>query len=159
IPGLWQAPTTTVQERQQIVRFLVESITVAVRGQTKWADVAIPWAGGVEGRHTIRRPVQKNEQPRKCQPLPAPIRQLRHTGDTAAAIAARLNAEGLQPPRGSVPFKEHVVQQYLVREGLSRPGVYGRFDAVELGTHEWRFEDLARELRMSTNTLRKWRQR
>ena len=159
IPGLWQAPTTTIQERQQIVRFLVERITVAVRGQTEWADVTIRWAGGIESRHTIRRPVQKYEQLSNCQLLRARIRDLRQTGATAAAIAARLNAEGFQPPRGSVPFKEHVVQQYLVREGLSRPGVYGRFDAVELGPHEWRFEDLARELRMSTTTLRKWRQR
>src|SRR5262249_10090712 len=95
-------------------------------------------AGGIERRHTIRRPVQKYEQLSNCQLLRARIRDLRQTGATAAAIAARLNAEGFQPPRGSVPFKEHVVQQYLVREGLSRPGVYGRFDAVELGPHEWR---------------------
>src|SRR5262249_10550962 len=144
IPGLWQAPTTTIQERQQIVRFLVERISVAVRGQTEWADVTIRWGGGIEARHTIRRPDQKYEQLSNCQLLRARIRDLRQTGATAAAIAARLNAEGFQPPRGSVPFKEHVVQQYLVREGLSRPGVYGRFDAVELGPHEWRVGGLVR---------------
>ncbi len=62
IPGLWRAPTTTTQERQQIVRCLVERITVAIRGESEWVDVTIRWAGGLESRHEIRRPVKKYEQ-------------------------------------------------------------------------------------------------
>ncbi len=38
IPGLWRAPTTTTQERQQIVRCLVERITVAIRGESEWVE-------------------------------------------------------------------------------------------------------------------------
>jgi DNA invertase Pin-like site-specific DNA recombinase len=159
IPGLWHASTTTIQERQQIVRFLVERITVVLRGQTEWADVTIRWAGGMESRHTIRRPVQKYAQLSNYQLFRARLVELRRTGATAAAIAERLNAEGFQHPRGSVQFNRHVINQCLAREGLSGAGANRRTTARDLGPHEWRLDDLARELKMSANTLREWGRR
>ena len=62
IPALWHSSSTTIQERQKIVRCLVERITVAVRGRTEWVDVTIRWAGGMESRHEFRRPVTTYEQ-------------------------------------------------------------------------------------------------
>ena len=62
IPALWHSPSTTIQERQTIIRCLVERITVAVRGKTEWVDVTMRWAGGMESRHELRRPVRKYEQ-------------------------------------------------------------------------------------------------
>ena len=62
IPAPWRAKTTTVQDRQEVVRHLVERVVVAVQGETEWVDVAIHWAGGFVSRHEVRRPVSRVEQ-------------------------------------------------------------------------------------------------
>jgi hypothetical protein len=45
LPALWRA-ATTVQDRQEVVRHLVERVVVAIPGETEWVDVAIHWAAG-----------------------------------------------------------------------------------------------------------------
>jgi hypothetical protein len=34
VPALWSSPTTTAEERQEIVRLLIERVIVAVEGNT-----------------------------------------------------------------------------------------------------------------------------
>ena len=62
LPETWHDPDVTVQDRQTIIRCLVERITAAVRGETEWVNVTIRWFGGLETRYEIRRPVKKYEQ-------------------------------------------------------------------------------------------------
>jgi DNA invertase Pin-like site-specific DNA recombinase len=159
VPEYWHDPNTPIQDRQIIIRSLVERITVAVRGRTEWVDVTIRWFGGLETRHEVRRPVQKYQQLSNYQRLRARLAELQRTGATAAAIAERLNAEGFHPPRGPVQFDRHVVHRFLAREGLSGPGANQRVAAKDLGPQEWRLDDLARELRMPAHTLRHWQYR
>jgi DNA invertase Pin-like site-specific DNA recombinase len=159
LSGLWHAPSTTIQDRKTIVRFLVERITVGVRGQTEWVDVAIRWAGGLESRHEICRPVRKYEQLSNYQALRDRMIELRRAGTTTGEIARRLNCEGFHPPHGPAQFTRSIVKQFLVRRGLLGPGTGRRISPRDLSRHEWRLGDLARELEMAVNTLRNWHDR
>ena len=60
--GLWAASETTAQDRKEIVRLLLEQITVDVPGDSEQVDVTLRWAGGVESQHRVIRPVARYEQ-------------------------------------------------------------------------------------------------
>jgi hypothetical protein len=62
LPGLWAAPATTAQDRQEIVRVLLEQVTVDVQGDSEQVDVTLRWAGGVQSQHRVSRPVACYEQ-------------------------------------------------------------------------------------------------
>jgi len=62
IPALWSSVTTTVQERQEIIRLLIERILVSVEGDTEKVSVEIHWAGGYKSTSNFNRPVAKLEQ-------------------------------------------------------------------------------------------------
>jgi hypothetical protein len=159
IPDLWHSPSTTIQERQKIVRCMVERITVAVRGRTEWVDVTIRWAGGMESRHELRRPVIRYEHLSNYAALCDRAVELRRAGATTGEIAKCLNQEGFHPPRGTDQFNRHVVNGLLVRKGLLGQGTTKRIKPKDLHRHEWRLKDLSRELGMSSVTLRHWYQR
>ncbi len=112
IPALWHAATTTVQDRQTIVRCLVERVTVAIRGKTEWVDVTIRWAGGMESRHVMRRGVLKYEQLSNYRALRDRMAALRQAGVTTADIAEQLNSEGFYPPRGRAGSKEGISNSF-----------------------------------------------
>jgi DNA invertase Pin-like site-specific DNA recombinase len=156
VPGLWHDPAATVPERQQVVRYLVERITVAVRGRSEWVDVTMRWAGGIESRHEIRRPVQRYQQLSNYDLLCDRVVELRRSGATTEEIAERLDDEGFRPPRGPDRFNRHVVNQFLRRQGLLGPEATRRIDPEDLRPGEWRLGDLARELGMPAITLRHW---
>jgi DNA invertase Pin-like site-specific DNA recombinase len=156
LPGLWNAPSTTNQDRKTIVRHLVEQITVTVRGQTEWVDVQIRWAGGIETRHHIRRPVKKYEQLSNYMALRARMVDLRCRGVSCATIAEYLNREGFHPPRGADRFNRFIVDQFLARQPGQTRGTTSRIKDGELRPHERRLSDLARELRLGLSTLRGW---
>jgi DNA invertase Pin-like site-specific DNA recombinase len=155
IPGLWHASSTTIQERQQIVRCLIERIGVAVRGETEWVDVTIRWAGGMESRHVIRRPLQTYAQLSNYEALQDRMATLRHDGATMEEIAERLNGEGFQPPRGAGRFDRTMVNSAMVRMGLGPRGTR-RIEPEDLRPHEWRLRDLAAKLEMPPTSLRRW---
>ncbi len=153
---MWQAPTTTIQERQQIVRYLVERITVTIRGESQWADVTIRWAGGIESQHEIRRPVRKYDQLTNYDALLDRMVELRRTGATTEAIADQLNRDGFHPPRGSRQFNRHIVNLFMARRGLLGPRGTRRIAPEDIGLHEWRLRDLTRVLSMPATSLRRW---
>jgi hypothetical protein len=156
VPRLWYESGTTVQERQRIVRCLVERVTVAVRGQTEWVDVTIRWAGGQETHHNVRRDVRKYDQLSNYVVLRDRMIELRRNGATAGEIAERLNREGLRPPRGPDRFNRQRVTQFLNRLGVLSPEANRRVNPEDLHPDEWRLADLACELRMPAITLQHW---
>ena len=159
IPALWHSPGTTIQERQTIIRCLVERITVAVRGETEWVDVTIRWAGGMESRHQCRRPVHRYEQLSNYRVLRDRVLSLHRAGMSAAQIAERLNGEGFHTPYGVDRFRRHSVWTFLRRQGLAERGTTTRVNPKGLPRHEWRLSDLAGELEVPVATLRSWRSR
>jgi hypothetical protein len=49
VPGLWQAQPPTAKDRQEIVRLLLERVTVDGQGASAQVAVTLQWAGGQEG--------------------------------------------------------------------------------------------------------------
>jgi hypothetical protein len=156
IPALWHAPGTSNADRKQIVRCLVERVTVHVRCDCEVVDVTIGWAGGYESQHEIVRPVATYAQLSDFPRLLDRVAELRAAGHAAPAIAATLNAEGFHPPKAEGQFTTPIVYQLLKRRALIGNE---RTHNELLGEHEWWLTDLARELKMSHLKLRDWANR
>jgi hypothetical protein len=156
IPALWRAETTTVQDRQEVVRRLVERVVVAVQGETEWVDVAIHWAGGFVSRHEVRRPVRRVEQLRDYAELMRRVAELHGAGRTSRQIAEALNREGFRPPKRRETYNAAMVQLLLARRGRSgrRPEEVSGDAPRE--NDEWWLSDLSRELGIPQPTVHSW---
>jgi DNA invertase Pin-like site-specific DNA recombinase len=157
LPALWGAESTTPEDRQRIVRLLLEQVTVTVEGHTDRVDVELRWAGGFVSRGTLSRPVQTYEQLSNCEELTARIHALRAERKTLSEIAATLNAEGFHPPKRTRQFTKAILSRFLRERGV-RTGALPR--SVTSGEHleanEWWLADLATKLGMPTATLHRW---
>lgn len=156
IPALWQASSTTAEDRKTILRLLIERIVVTVQGETELMDVTVHWCGGFTSQHELARPVPVFEQMRDYDKLFARIKELHHSGWTAPEIAQQLNEEGWRRPRRLSPFNEYNVRHFLSRRGLANSRPRDPTLGQHLGEHEWWFADLARDVGMSTKTLYNW---
>ena len=120
VPALWRAPTTTAADRQEVVRHLVERVSVAVQGETEWVDVTIHWAGGFVSRHEVRRPVRRVEQLRDYAALMARVAELHGSGKTSGEVAEALNREGFRPPKRRETYNAAMVRN--CSRGGAAPG-------------------------------------
>jgi DNA invertase Pin-like site-specific DNA recombinase len=98
IPALWQAADTTPQDRQQIVRLLLERVDVNVEGNSERMELTLQWAGGFTSRYHHTRSVSCYDQLSNREELLARIETLRATGRTLQQVAEQLNREGFRPP-------------------------------------------------------------
>lgn len=155
LPALWQAGTTTPQDRQGIARLLLEQVTVTVEGNTDRVDVELRWAGGFVSRHVLSRPVQAYRQLSNYAELVARIEALRAQRKTLSEVAERLNAEGFRPPKRSLRFTKGILSNFL-REGRARKGPPAHRLDHNLSNNEWWLADLAAELAMPIATLHRW---
>jgi DNA invertase Pin-like site-specific DNA recombinase len=155
IPALWHAATTTAEDRQAIVRQLVERVVVTVQGESERVEVQIHWRGGTGTQFDLVRPVAKLEQLSYYPQLVARSAALHAEGNTAAAIAAQLNEEGWQPAKRRATFTAAMVSSLLSRQGLksARPSPS---TLVARQAEEWTLQELAYELAMPTVTLYHW---
>lgn len=158
LPALWDAPTTTPVDRQQVIRILVERVEVEIEGVSDRVQVIITWAGGQDTRHELIRPVGRYDQTADFDRLMARIGELSATGQTSSAIADRLNAEGFRPPKGAVRFHKDIVSR-LVRRHMPCDRTPRKSDHAALGRDEWSVIDLAGKLGIGKNTLHAWLQR
>ena len=157
IPALWEAPTTTPVERQEIVRQLVERVVVAVREDTEQVAVQVHWAGGHRTDTEIVRPVARFEQLGDYPALLARVVALQEQGLSCPAIADRLNAEGWRPPKRRDTFNTPMVARLLARRGLHTGSAKRRTEAdLAAAPDEWRLSDLALALDMPAITLFGW---
>lgn len=62
LPALWNAETTRNEERQAIVRLLVERVIVTVVDDSEQVAVEVHWIGGHHTRAHLTRPVARLEQ-------------------------------------------------------------------------------------------------
>jgi hypothetical protein len=158
IPALWHASTTTVAERKEIIRQVVERVEVAVVGKSEQVQVTIVWAGGSQTRGMLIRPVGRINQLSYYPQLCERVRILVADGWSAAAIAAQLHAEGYRPAKRATQFSREGVQDLIQRLGL-RTSAKPRTDAGSLGPDEWCLVDLAHRLDMPSATLHNWTMR
>jgi hypothetical protein len=156
VPALWQAPQTTAQDRQEIVRVLVERVTVDVHEASEQVAVTLQWAGGATSAHRLRRPVARYDQLSNYPDLVAHIDGLRQTGHSFAQIATQLNRAGFAPPKRTERFTGETVARLLSRRGLHGPRPRAMDDVSVLRPHEYWLADLARAVPMPIATLHKW---
>ncbi len=159
IQGLWAAPTTTDADRKQLIRALVDQVTITVAGTSERVAVEITWAGGRTTRGQAIRPVARLEQLSSYPQLLQRVRHLAGQGHRAQAIANRLHAEGFRPAKGRQRIGISAITQLLHQLGCPRAFTRERIPpppGEEPGPHEWWLDDLAAELAMPPITLHAW---
>jgi DNA invertase Pin-like site-specific DNA recombinase len=155
LPALWAAETTTDADRKELLRTLIEKITVAVVGDSELVDVTITWAGGHETTGQAVRPVARLDQLSYYPRLIARVRELATTGHTARQIADALNTEGLRPPKRTDRFGVEQIRTILHQRGI-RTQNHSAPPTSALAEHEWSVTALAAALRMPTATAYTW---
>jgi DNA invertase Pin-like site-specific DNA recombinase/transposase-like protein len=155
IPALWNAPTTTRADRQQIIRQLVDKIVLNIQGHSEKVDIQVQWAGGHRTETTLIRPVGRIEHLSYYSELQQRVQSLQHSGLTAAQIAQRLNDENWRPAKRRETWNDHMVLQLCAR--LRKPEEPESADAsVRPPQTQWTVSELARHLDMPDNTLYAW---
>ena len=64
LPRVWHASTTTQADRKELLRILIEDITVNVAGDSELAGVTITWAGGhqTSGQAVVPSPARTSSR-------------------------------------------------------------------------------------------------
>nr|WP_300989111.1 recombinase zinc beta ribbon domain-containing protein [Thiocapsa sp.] len=160
LPALWTAETTGNDERQAIVRLLVERVIVTVVDDSEQVAVEVHWIGGHHTRERLTRPVARLEQLSTYPELAARVLCLHQEGQTCAQIARQLNAEQWHPAKRRQTFNAAMVATLLARQGVAA-GSSTRRQApwVDRQADEWSLRELALELEMPSVTLFSWLRR
>jgi len=155
IPALWQAATTTVAERKEIVRQLIHRVVVAVQDNSERVLVTIDWVGGTQTSGTVVRPVRRFSQLSSYATICQLVREWTAAGATHDEVARRLNEAGYRPAKRCPQFTYAIVED-LLRDlvGLNRRTRPRQPDGP--GADEWYLLDLARTIGMSPVTLHRW---
>lgn len=156
LPQVWQAETTTPIDRQRIVRFLIDHVTVNVQGKSDHVDVTLQWAGGFTSQHEVIRPVLRYEQLANYDQLIGRIEELRTAGLSFAKIADHLNREGFRPAKTAPKFHSDLVSGLMRRHYKKVPAPLSSPRSEILKKNEWFIIELAHELGMPKNTAIAW---
>lgn len=159
IPSLWNAATTTIEQKKTIVRQLVERIRLTVVANTERVLVGIEWAGGHCTELEIVRPVGRLDKLSYYHQLLDRIRVLREQGNTQEQIATQLNKEGWRPAKRRTSFTQGMVSNLLSRLNRKTLARSKKRFQPQLHTHEWTLVALAEKLGMPPVTLYSWIQK
>lgn len=155
IPALWDAPTTTVAERKEIIRQVVARVVVDAQGSSEQVAVMVEWVGGARTEGVLIRPVARLEQLSYYQQLCDRVLALGQAGLGANAIAQHLNMEGYRPPKRREQFGRQGVLDLLQRLGIRQHGTRTT-QRDELAADEWWVAELAQRIGMPEVTLHHW---
>jgi DNA invertase Pin-like site-specific DNA recombinase len=155
IPGLWNAPTTTYEDRKEILRQIIDRIVVDAQGESERVRVTIHWAGGTRTEHEMVRPVSRVEQLSYYAEMCAQLRQFAAEGLTSAEIAERFERLGFRPPKQAENYSRAGIQRFM-----RSLGIIGRYSfprgSGNPGPNEWSVLGLAKALPLHENTVRHW---
>ena len=120
VPSLWNSPATRPQDRQEIIRALLEQVTVNVKGDSDQVEVAS------SGREVSRLPPTRATCcaiPTACRlsPNAKTHRRAAEKDWSFAEIAKHLNDEGFHPPKRTKRFTGAMVANLLSGQGLHGP--------------------------------------
>ena len=156
IPQVWHALSTTQADRKELLRILIEDITVAVAGDSELVDVTITWAGGHQTSGQAVRPVGRLDQLSYYPALLACVTGLAAAGRSSRQIADALNAEGFRPPKRTTRFTGQQVRTLISQRGI-RARAKGRPAVLTgLAPGEWSVPGLSAELGMPTASICNW---
>ena len=156
LPQVWEAPSTTQADRKELLRILIEDITVHVIGDSELVDVTITWAGGHQTSGQAVRPVARLDQLSYFPALLARVTGLAAAGRSNRQIADVLNAEGFRPPKRTSRFSDQQVRTLISQRGI-RARAKGRPAVLTgLAPGEWSVPGLSAELGMPTASIYNW---
>ena len=118
LPAIWAAPTTTNQDRKQLLRCAIESVHVDGRNHGDEIEVQIRWRSGVMTRVMAKRYRRGEGSLKTPRDAVDRIRELVRT-HTYDETAAQLNAEGWRTAFGR-SFTPLTVGYVSRREGVAR---------------------------------------
>jgi hypothetical protein len=155
LPRVWDAPTTTRADRKELLRILIDDVTVAVQGNSEIVNVDITWAGGHRTSGKTVRPVGRLDQLSYFPALVARVAGLAGEGRNSGQIAQTLNAEGYRPPKRTAVFTAQQVRNIINKHAIcdqakGRPAVL-----TDLNPGEWSVPGLSAELGMPNHTDRR----
>lgn len=156
LPKLWNSPTTTNEQRKDVVRQLLDEARLTVVGQSERVELTLRWAGGHETTTTLTRPVGKLSQLSYYDDLVRRAEQLQCEGKQLQQVAEVLNAEGWRPAKRRATFTASMVRSLLASKGAERSTYTPRPLPEELEANEWTLPALADRLSMSRITLYSW---
>jgi DNA invertase Pin-like site-specific DNA recombinase len=110
LPALWQSPLTSVTDKRQVVRLLLQRAVVWAPTSSQEVKVQLHWTGGTMTEHQVRRPVRAWTQVTDVAALLERVYQGQVAGWTSRRLAEELNATGQRTPRGNLFTAESVRQ-------------------------------------------------
>jgi hypothetical protein len=116
LPALWQASQTSVVEKRQIVRRLLQRAVVWAPASTQEVKVQLHWACGTVTEHQVIRSVRAWTHVTGAADLWRHVQEWQSAGWTSQCIAEELNREGHRTPRGQ-PFTGESVRKLTERGG------------------------------------------
>jgi DNA invertase Pin-like site-specific DNA recombinase/DNA-binding transcriptional MerR regulator len=152
-PTVWQAETTTVSDRKQLLRTVIQEVTLTYFPEERRADFSILWSGQVTTQHQLQLPpigwhcVTDKTIVDRLQQLAQQFPDHR--------IADILNAEGIHTQTGqewtyervkSIRKQHHIPTKCPIKPGQTTP----RGDGL------WSVQMAAKRLRVSAGTVRLW---
>lgn len=155
LPALWHAETTTREDRQTLVRLLLERVLVTVVDDSERVRVQCHWQGGHRTEHLLTRPVARMAVLSTYDALVGRVGELHRAGQSTKAIAAVLNQEGWRPAKRRDTFNAAMVRRLLVKAGLEAVKPRRRAE-IARGSHEWTIRELAGHIGMPEPTLYTW---
>ena len=154
IQSLWKCEATSSQDRQDLVRILIEKIMVEVIPESERLAVSIHWSGGFTSRHETRRTVATFDELEHCEALYLRATELYNLACPREELVAKLNREGFQSARKGQFTLSSINALILV---LRRKGMIGSRPRVS--KPNWRSMGLAREIGIKPAVLTGWRHR
>ena len=117
LPALWEAPQTSLADKRQVVRLLLQRVVVWAPASSWEVKVQLHWTGGTVTEHQVRRPVRAWKHMTDVAALLERLRRGPGAQWTAGRIAEELNALGHRTPRGKL-FTAESVRQLRRRHDL-----------------------------------------
>lgn len=152
IPLIWNSATTTINDKKEIIRQIIDKIIVTIPNYAEIVKICIHWAGGNQTESQFIRPVFRLEQLSYFPEWSECVMSMHKRGFTSREIAEGLNKKGWRPVRGG-RFSHSDVRKFLVKKGLETPK---KRYTIEKQENEWTLSELGSKLELSSYTLRHW---
>ena len=125
LPALWNAPTTTNQDRKQLLRMVITSVQLDGVSRSGEIEIHIHWRSGAVTQHVAKRPVPGEWSLKTSDQAVARIHELLAQNLDYFQIADQLNQEGFRSAFNR-PFNNMNVGYICRRDGLGRNGPHDK---------------------------------
>lgn len=116
LPALWQSERTSLVEKRQVVRLLLQQVVVWPSPSSQELQVQLHWSGGTVTEHRLIRAVRGWAQMSDARQVWDQVQAWQELNWTSEQMAAALNAAGHHTPHG-LPFTAASVRKLQSRGG------------------------------------------